>query len=119
MDKLDAQQFFAGKEFTYAVLGSAGRGFVLIDLSRPNDKLVTEDEERDARAKGFSFCGTLAFLDNACVAAPEPDAESAAVCAAAMPEFAKRVAARLQSEEDGTDWTTWMTALFKLPDCRN
>ena len=118
MDRLDAQQFLAGKEPSCAVLGSLMGGFLLVDLSKPKGKLLTEDEDRDARKRGFSFCGTLAYVDGACVVASEPDAESASVCAAAVPEFSRYVVNRLTPQDDGSGWVEWLKNLWSLPDTR-
>jgi len=118
MDRLDAQQFLAGKDISCAVLGSITGGFLLVDLSRPGDKLLTEDEQRDAKQKGFSFCGTLAFVDGACVVASEPDAESASVCAAALPEFSRYVVDRMTPKDGGSGWCDWLKNLWSLPDTR-
>ena len=118
MDQLDAQQFLAGKDLSCAVLGSMVSGFQLVDLSKPKDKLLTDEEESDARKRGLSFCGTLAFVDGACVVASEPDAESASVCAAALPEFSRHVVDRLTPQDDDSGWTDWLKNLWSLPDTR-
>lgn len=115
MDAADLA-FVSDEGTAFAVLGKR-EDFILVSLggAEPLQPAITE-----ANGNGFSFCGVVARVNGAPMAAIEPgDPMHIYTMAFAGAAYARRIAEEIKARAAQRDGTVdWCRALYALPDDR-
>ena len=110
---MDAQEKLVSvSTYSAVVLGKAGE-FVLIPLGNGIDENLT----REAREKGFYYCGSMGVVNGQARAESEQNPDAMLTMLRASFAFAELAADWLRPKPEG-DGVAWLESLYRLEDPR-